>query len=438
MRARVGNVLRRQAAEVLRRGSEARRRSTRAWMRLSTRAAHGRGAEQRRPSSQLSLPSSRVRASGKTHTVTTGPQRPCGGARGLRPARSTGRRLPLGPQRLVPAGCRLRSWAREASASRTCSRRSRRCPSLSPCRWRARTPAAVGGTTSVLPRRSPEGHAVSLRSARRGAARRQPAGGERRISVVAGPAAVLVDALEACSHEGLSGVVLLVEEPELFLRPQASGRPVPAAARVCGRWEPGRLLQARAGLPERRPAGRARARRARPRGPDDDRPARPATRGRELPRPQRVRRRAQRALPRAGRAPRRGATEKLVFPTSSVRSGTTPTARRSRSSSAAASRTSRYSRGSGRRCTSPTGGARPATPTRQAADPGLAGERGDCRGRGRRADRRARPRLRRRRGLQAHSHKPGHAWHAFADADGAQIPAPLAEAVTRVLALARD
>jgi len=179
MRARVGNVLRRQAAEVLRRGSEARRRSTRAWMRLSTRAAHGRGAEQRRPSSQLSLPSSRVRASGKTHTVTTGPQRPCGGARGLRPARSTGRRLPLGPQRLVPAGRRLRSWAREASASRTCSRRSRRCPSLSPCRWRARTPAAVGGATPVLPRRSPAARRLASeppaascrprRSARRGA-----------------------------------------------------------------------------------------------------------------------------------------------------------------------------------------------------------------------------------------------------------------------------
>lgn len=37
----------------------------------------------------------------------------------------------------------------------------------------------------------------------------------------AAPALALVEGLEACSAEGVSGVVLLIEEPELFLRPQA-------------------------------------------------------------------------------------------------------------------------------------------------------------------------------------------------------------------------
>jgi hypothetical protein len=41
-------------------------------------------------------------------------------------------------------------------------------------------------------------------------------------------------------------------------------------------------------------------------------------------------------------------------------------------------------------------------------------------------------------GLHAHSHKPAHAWRAFATADRTQVPEPLAEAVRRVLALARD
>ncbi len=40
-------------------------------------------------------------------------------------------------------------------------------------------------------------------------------------------------------------------------------------------------------------------------------------------------------------------------------------------------------------------------------------------------------------GLHAHSHKPAHAWRAYANADRARVPAPLAEAIARVLELAR-
>ena len=40
-------------------------------------------------------------------------------------------------------------------------------------------------------------------------------------------------------------------------------------------------------------------------------------------------------------------------------------------------------------------------------------------------------------GLHAHSHKPAHAWRAYANADRARVPAALAEAIARVLELAR-
>jgi hypothetical protein len=41
-------------------------------------------------------------------------------------------------------------------------------------------------------------------------------------------------------------------------------------------------------------------------------------------------------------------------------------------------------------------------------------------------------------GLHAHSHKPEHAWRRFAELEPGRIPAPLAEVVARVVALARD
>ena len=43
----------------------------------------------------------------------------------------------------------------------------------------------------------------------------------RRATTAAGRALSLVDALESCCAHGVAGVVLLIEEPELYLRPQA-------------------------------------------------------------------------------------------------------------------------------------------------------------------------------------------------------------------------
>lgn len=53
----------------------------------------------------------------------------------------------------------------------------------------------------------------------RGAVGEQLGGGEGRSD--AGPAAPLVDALETCCAYGVSGLVVLIEEPELHLRPHA-------------------------------------------------------------------------------------------------------------------------------------------------------------------------------------------------------------------------
>ena len=44
---------------------------------------------------------------------------------------------------------------------------------------------------------------------------------ERASTAATVPALTLVDAVESCCVEGIEGVVLLIEEPELFLRPQA-------------------------------------------------------------------------------------------------------------------------------------------------------------------------------------------------------------------------
>jgi ABC-type dipeptide/oligopeptide/nickel transport system ATPase component len=61
----------------------------------------------------------------------------------------------------------------------------------------------------------------------------------------AAPAHGLVAGLGSWREAGITGTVLLMEEPELSV-------PAPQARRI--RWEPGALLHALAGVPERRPA----------------------------------------------------------------------------------------------------------------------------------------------------------------------------------------
>ena len=65
-------------------------------------------------------------------------------------------------------------------------------------------------------------------------------------------AGALVAAFEACCEADVSGVVFIVEEPELFLRPHSAALPLPPPARARRLREPGAVLDARARLPERR------------------------------------------------------------------------------------------------------------------------------------------------------------------------------------------
>ena len=62
------------------------------------------------------------------------------------------------------------------------------------------------------------GEALTLRRFAATLAEALDAGARRSAT---GPAASLVEALEACCERGLEGLVLLIEEPELYLRPQA-------------------------------------------------------------------------------------------------------------------------------------------------------------------------------------------------------------------------
>ena len=140
---------------------------------------------------------------------------------------------------------------------------------------------------------------------------------------------------------------------------------VPPAARARRRGEPGALLDARAGLPERRPPGRAGARGPRPRTRHARRPA--ASRSS----PRRRSGSSASSTPsgassssRVRRSSSRGGRRSSSSPPSSPPSATTRTARRSRSSSAAASRTSRSSPGSARPATSRTSSSTTATRSR--------------------------------------------------------------------------
>ena len=120
-------------------------------------------------------------------------------------------------------------------------------------------------------------------------------------------ASALVAAVDACREAGITGVVFLIEEPELFLRPQTQRYLYRRLRAPRGRRQPGALHDPRARLPQRRPAGGARPRSLQPAPRDAHRPAGAARGRRGVQGRQRVRRRAERALPRALGDPRRGA-----------------------------------------------------------------------------------------------------------------------------------
>jgi hypothetical protein len=251
----------------------------------------------------------------------------------------------------------------------------------------------------------------------------------------AGPALALLHGVEACCEAGIEGLVLLIEEPELYLRPQGQRYLYRLLRELTSH-----LLDARAGVPERRAPGGARPRPAPDREGHRDRAAVRPGRPRELPGAQRVRRRAQRALPRPRGVARRGTDGEARLPV--------------HLSGARARRRPRGDLGCqcggkpnialfARICDAvrvpylvvhdrdapPGGEPIPAERAVNAAIAAIAGPRRTIE---------LAPDFEAVAGLHGHSHKPERAWRSFAGIDPARVPAPLAEAVTRVVALARD
>ena len=137
------------------------------------------------------------------------------------------------------------------------------------------------------------------RGAAPAADRRPPLGSRRRWARARGGHG-------AAAPSNLRHFVLLIEEPELYLSPHAQRHLYRLLRALSQSREPDPLLDARAGLSQRR---QARGARARP--PHADRrhvalPARAARGGRGVPRAVGVRQRPRRALPGALRRARRG------------------------------------------------------------------------------------------------------------------------------------
>ena len=110
----------------------------------------------------------------------------------------------------------------------------------------------------------------------------------------------------ARSRSNLRHFVLLIEEPELYLSPHAQRHLYRLLRELAQRGQPDPLLDARAGLPQRRQARGARARPPHADRRDVALPARAARGGGGVPRALGVRQRPRRALPRALRRARRG------------------------------------------------------------------------------------------------------------------------------------
>ena len=183
-------------------------------------------------------------------------------------------------------------------------------------------------------------------------------------------ASALVSGIDACHEARITGVVFLIEEPELFLRPHTQRYLYRRCVRSPRRGNQVALLDPRARVPQRRPPGRAgarplqrSARDARSSSRSPSRPTRPsASSASSTPSGASSSSPARRSSSRAGR--RSSSCRRLR-----ARSATTPTGRRSRSSSAAASRTSRSSRASARRAAFPSSSSTTATRRAGEADP---------------------------------------------------------------------
>lgn len=264
-------------------------------------------------------------------------------------------------------------------------------------------------------------------------------GASRSASSSATPAAALVGALERCCREGLGGLVLLVEEPELFLRPQAQRylyrllRTFAAAGNqvLYSTHAPAFLNVVRLdelALVERHPRRGTRIVRPQPL-PDDERFRALSEFDAE---------RSELVLARAALLVE-GLTEKLAFPflfralghdpdregISIVECGGKPNI----PLFAGICRAVRVPYLAVHDRDAPRG-RRPIASERavNAAIAAIAG-----------ADHTVElvPDFEGVAGLHAHSHKPEHAWRAFAGAGADEIPAPLADAVRRAVALAR-
>ena len=214
----------------------------------------------------------------------------CGSAASARPGRRASR----------PGRC-ARSSAGRASASRTCSPPSGRCSSWARRTPRPRTSPRARSPTIRLSATLADGGEIDLETSPPGPADRQgPAlpvvflpASERSRGLVAhptttsfpvvdagsssaAPAAALVTSVEALCERGESGLVLLIEEPELFLRPQAQRYLHRLLRDVRRGRQPGALLDPLGGVPRRRPPRGARRSWSGTHARHDDRPARAA------------------------------------------------------------------------------------------------------------------------------------------------------------------
>ena len=151
-----------------------------------------------------------------------------------------------------------------------------------------------------------------------GAARRRralPAAVRRRITGQQADGGLqLVAGMERLLASNLRRFVLLIEEPELYLSPHLAAAPLQRAPQARAARQPDPLLDARAGLPQRRPDRGPRARPAHERSRHDALPAGAARGGGGVPRLVGVRQRPRELFLARAVLLVEGRTEKLTFP----------------------------------------------------------------------------------------------------------------------------
>jgi putative ATP-dependent endonuclease of the OLD family len=249
-------------------------------------------------------------------------------------------------------------------------------------------------------------------------------------------AAALVAGLERACEAREQGVVLLIEEPEVFLRPQAQRYMYRLLRRFA---QNGNQVDARAGVLERGAAGRAGAggaQRAHGHGGDL---AAAAGRGRELPRVQRDRRGARRAAAGARGAAGRGSHGEADVPVR-VRRAWLRRGREAITIVDCGGKPNvrlfiRICHAARVPCVAvhdrdaPLG--RHPSQAQQTVNEEIARLAGPER------TVVLAPDFEGVAGLRGHRHKPTHAWQLFSHVQRSRVPRPLTEAVEKVVALAR-